>query len=50
LKKTCRKLGIRFWDYLKDRVQGLGKVPRLADVIRQRAAESPPRNVQAVPT
>ena len=50
LKKTCRKLGIRFWDYLKDRVQGLGKVPRLADVIRQRAAESPPKNVQAVPT
>ena len=38
LKKTCRKLGVRFWDYLHDRVRGLGMVPRLADVIRQRAA------------
>ncbi len=40
LKKTCRKLGIRFWDYLQDRVRGLGKVPRLADAIWQRAAEA----------
>lgn len=37
LKKTCRKLGIRFWDYLQDRVRGLGRIPRLADLIRQRA-------------
>jgi len=37
LKKTCRKLGIRFWDYLQDRVRGLGKIPRLADLIRQKA-------------
>jgi Transposase IS66 family len=50
LKKTCRKLGIRFWDYLQDRVRGLGKVPRLADVIRQRALESTPGKAQAVPT
>jgi len=49
LKKTCRKLGIRFWDYLRDRISGLGQVPRLADVIRQRAAESPAGNVEAVP-
>jgi Transposase IS66 family len=50
LKKTCRKLGIRFWDYLQDRIRGLGKVPRLAELIRQRAAESPAGKVEAVPT
>jgi hypothetical protein len=52
LKKTCRKLGVRFWTYLQDRLRGLGQVPRLADVIRDKAgqrrqeAASP---VQAVP-
>jgi hypothetical protein len=40
LKKTCRKLGICFWDYLKDRVAGLGRLPRLADVIRQKIQEA----------
>jgi hypothetical protein len=50
LKKTCRKLGIRFWDYLQDRIRGLGKVPRLAEVIRQRAAESTAAKAEAVPT
>src|SRR6185369_818793 len=40
LKKTCRKLGVRFWSYLKDRVRGLGAIPRLADLIRQRVAEA----------
>ena len=49
LKKTCRKLGIRFWDYLQDRVRGLGKVPRLADAIWQRAAESTAGQANAVP-
>ena len=38
LKKTCRKLGVNFWNYLQDRVRGLGKVARLDDLIRQRAA------------
>jgi Transposase IS66 family len=50
LKKTCRKLGIRFWDYLQDRIRGLGKVPRLAEAIRQRVAESTTRKAEAVPT
>ena len=45
LKKTCRKLGVNFWTYLQDRVRGLGKVARLADLIRQRAAKK-----QALPT
>jgi hypothetical protein len=39
LKKTCRKLGVRFWAYLRDRVRGLGQVPRLADLIRAKAQE-----------
>jgi hypothetical protein len=38
LKKTCRKLGVNFWNYLQDRLRGLGNVPRLADLIRERAA------------
>ncbi len=37
LKKTCRKLGVRFWDYLTDRVAGLGQLHRLAEVIRHKA-------------
>jgi hypothetical protein len=49
LKKTCRKLGIRFWDYLRDRVRGLGQIPRLADLIRQKAQEATAKNVVALP-
>ena len=37
LKKTCRKLGVSFWAYLRDRVRGLGQVPRLAELIRKKA-------------
>lgn len=40
LKKTCRKLGVRFWCYLQDRLRGLGTIPRLAALIRQRATEA----------
>jgi hypothetical protein len=39
LKKTCRKLGVSFWDYLRDRLLGLGTIPRLAALIKERAAE-----------
>lgn len=49
LKKTCRKLGLRFWDYLQDRVRGLGQIPRLADLIRQKAQEATATKVVAVP-
>jgi hypothetical protein len=42
LKKTCRKLGVRFWNYLQDRVRGLGKIARLAALIRQRATTGSP--------
>ncbi len=41
LKKTCRKLGVSFWEYLKDRVSGENKIPELGELIRQRAAEYP---------
>jgi hypothetical protein len=50
LKKTCRKLGIGFWAYLRDRIGGLGQVPFLADVIRQRAEETRPIKALAVPS
>jgi hypothetical protein len=35
LKKTCRKLGVFFWQYLKDRIEGTGVIPDLSDLIRQ---------------
>jgi len=37
LMKTCNKLGIRFWDYLGDRlhVQGAPHIPSLPNIIRQ---------------
>lgn len=38
LKKTCRKLGVSYWAYLQDRLQGLGTIPRLGDLIRGCAA------------
>jgi hypothetical protein len=49
LKKTCRKLGVRFWDYLQDRVRGLGQIPRLADLIRKKARQTIAPNSRAVP-
>jgi hypothetical protein len=38
LKKTCRKHGLSFWEYLKDRVAGRNTIPPLAELIRQAAA------------
>ena len=38
LKKTCRKLGISFWDYLGDRIAGHGNIAPLPEIIRERAA------------
>jgi hypothetical protein len=40
LKKTCRKLGVRFWAYLQDRIRGLGQMPPLTDLIRLKAAQT----------
>lgn len=38
LKKTCRKLGVSFWDYLTDRVGGTNLIPTLGELIAQKAA------------
>ena len=37
LKKTCRKLGVSFWQYLKDRTGQLHQIPPLSELIQQRA-------------
>ena len=37
LKKTCRKLGVSFWQYLKDRIENIGQISDLPDLIRQQA-------------
>lgn len=39
LKKTCRKLGISFWDFLHDRI-GCSEplIPQLSDLVRERAS------------
>jgi len=37
LKKTCRKLGVSFWQYLNDRIYNNGLIPDLSDLIRQTA-------------
>jgi Transposase IS66 family len=47
LKKTCRELGVNFWAYLQDRVRGIGRVPRLADLIRRKAEETTAREAGA---
>ena len=42
VKTTCRKLGVTFWRYLRDRLRRLNEVPPLADLIRRKAAEPAP--------
>jgi hypothetical protein len=37
LKKTCRKLGISFWEYLNDRLAQENSIPPLGDLVTQRA-------------
>lgn len=34
LMATCRKQGITFWDYVRDRVYNLNKIPSLAEIIK----------------
>jgi uncharacterized coiled-coil protein SlyX len=38
LKKTCRKLGLSFWQFLMSRLRGDGQIPPLPDVIRAMAS------------
>jgi len=35
LKKTCRKLGVSFWQYLKDRIEKIDFIPNLSELIRE---------------
>jgi hypothetical protein len=44
LKKTSRKLGISFWDYLNDRIGQVGDIPPLPEIVRERilAAQTVP--------
>ena len=35
LKKTCRKLGISFWQYLKDRIENVDLIPDLPELVHQ---------------
>ena len=37
LKKTDRKVGISFWQYLTDRIGHLDRIPPLPELIRQQA-------------
>jgi hypothetical protein len=41
LKKTCRKLGVSFWEYLNDRIAGTNFIPWLPDMMRQQMGEAP---------
>ena len=38
LAATTQKLGVSFFAYLQDRLHQAGRVPPLADLIRERAA------------
>jgi Transposase IS66 family len=49
LKKTCRCLGVNFWDYVQDRIGGRGVIPRLAELLRRRAEGAAAGGVVAVP-
>jgi hypothetical protein len=37
LKKTCRKLGVSFWQYLLDRISKRNEIPLLSEIIHSRA-------------
>jgi len=37
LKTTCRKLGVTFWAYLRDRINGANEIPPIPELLRQAA-------------
>ena len=41
LKKTCKKLGVCFWDYLRDRTGQFGQIKPLCDLIAKKAMTNP---------
>ncbi len=42
LKKTCRKLGLSFWQFLNDRLGGTRAIPPLPELVRRRSLEVHP--------
>jgi hypothetical protein len=48
LKKTCRRLGVNFWEYLQDRLRGRGQIPPLAELIRRKGEEMWPKKGSAI--
>lgn len=42
LKKTCRKLKISFWDYLKDRITNSNEIPPISKIMKFQIAQSGP--------
>jgi hypothetical protein len=40
LKKTCRKHGISFWNYLIDRTSGSNLIPSMAEILQTAACGS----------
>ena len=40
LKKTCQKLGVSFWEFLKDRITGKNEIPFLPGMIILKAKQS----------
>ncbi|MEI6154675.1 MAG: transposase [Deltaproteobacteria bacterium] len=42
LKKTCRKLGVSFWEFLLDRISQKNEIPKLATIISEKYAEKFP--------
>jgi hypothetical protein len=40
LKTTCRKLGVSFWQYLRDRIERLGQILPLPEIMRHTAAQA----------
>jgi hypothetical protein len=42
LKKTCKKLGVCFWDYLRDRTEKLGQINPLSILIAEKAMSTVP--------
>ena len=45
LKKTCRKLGVSFREYLIDRLTGARSIPRLTDLMRKFAPHEAPADL-----
>ena len=39
IKKTCRKLGVSFWDYLIDRIETRKNIPSLSDLMVRKMEE-----------